>query len=305
MESKWFYRILLLSLILLFQGCAQPPVPSPATPTITISPTPEPDTPVPPTPTPTLDFNLTATAIAQATQQASQTLEAIFQATLSVKQTEFANAQATSLAPTMTPFMVPLSDPTPGKIFWNQTAALPIPSSASQHIPNGMQVITHNGFIYLFGGRATDGDEILTTTYFSAIHSDGSLEGWQVTTPLPGDYVDHHEIRIGNFVYMITGAAGADDVFYAPFNADGTLGSWKRTEDLLPSRQTFAVANYENFIYAIGGNSGGLWNRVQFTSIKEDGSLNRWFNTTSLPVDLQEHTAIAANGYLYVLEEKL
>lgn len=154
--------------------------------------------------------------------------------------------------------------------------------------------------MYIFGGSSAS-DNQLRNVYFSAIGQDGALAGWEETTSLPGKYYDHVVVNAGDYVYLLTGAAGAEDVYYAPFNADGSIGVWKKTISLSPSRQSFAAIGYGNFIYAAGGNSGGTQNFVQYTSMNSDGSIKAWANTTPLPVALQNHTMIAYDGYLYVI----
>jgi hypothetical protein len=187
-----------------------------------------------------------------------------------------------------------------GEIEWQQTTALPIASSAPFDSLRAQPLIFHNGRVYMFGGRSAS-DERLTNVYFSAIQPEGALAEWQETTPLPGKYYDHVAVKLGDYVYLLTGADNVDDVYFAPFNADGSLGDWKETALLSPSRQTFAAGSYGNFIYATGGNSGGTKKFVQFTSANADGSLNPWENTTPLPEAVQEHMMIAYDGYLYVI----
>ena len=188
-------------------------------------------------------------------------------------------------------------------IQWEETIPIPNASSAPFNSSRSQQLIFHNERVYLFGGRSAS-DERLTSVYFSAIQSNGTLAGWQETTPLPGKYYDHVVVKAGNYVYLLTGADGAEDVYYAPFNTDGSIGAWKETAPLSPSRQTFAAASHGNFIYATGGNAGGTKNFVQYTSVNADGSLNPWAQTRSLPLPIQEHTMIAFNGYLYVFGGK-
>jgi hypothetical protein len=190
-----------------------------------------------------------------------------------------------------------------GDIHWQETISLPMPSSAPFDSFRGQPLIFHNNRVYLFGGRSAT-NERLTNVVFSAIQQDGTLAEWKETTPLPGQYYDHATVRVGNYVYLLTGAAGSEDVYVASFNPDGTLGAWQETAALSafsPSRQTFAAASYGNFIYATGGNSGGTKNFVQYTSVHADGSLAPWSLTRSLPRPVQEHTMIAYDGYLYVL----
>jgi hypothetical protein len=188
-------------------------------------------------------------------------------------------------------------------IQWQETIPIPNSSSAPFDSFRGQQLIFHNGRVYIFGGRSAS-DERLTKIYFSIIKPDGTLAGWKETTPLPGKYYDHVAVKVGDYVYLLTGAAGAEDVYFAPFNADGSVGVWKETARLSPSRQTFAAVSYGNFIYATGGNSGGIQNFVQYTSVKADGGLNPWAYTTALPEAVQEHTIVAYDGYLYVIGGK-
>ena len=216
----------------------------------------------------------------------------------------FITQQAATLwPPTETPPAAPLTDPSLGIIPWSETTLLPNRSSAALHPPQGLPLIFHNGYVYIFGGRGAN-DERIISVYFSAINPDGTLAKWTQTTSLPGKYMEHVEVKIGNNVYMITGADNSEDVYYASFNPDGSIGAWKKTAPLSPSRQTFAAVSYGNFIYAAGGNSGGPWDRVQYTSIKPDGSLYPWIETTPLPAAMQEHTMIAYNGHLYVFGGK-
>ncbi|MCI0553330.1 MAG: hypothetical protein L0287_20465 [Anaerolineae bacterium] len=199
--------------------------------------------------------------------------------------------------------IAPVLDPTLGIIQWAETNPMPIPSAAPFDSLRSQQLIFHNGYVYIFGGRNAS-DERLTNVYFSAIRLDGTLVGWVETTPLPGHYYDHVVVKVGNYVYLLTGAAGVDDVYYAPFNPDGSIGAWKETASLSPSRQTFAAVSYGNFIYAAGGNSGGIQNFVQYTSVKPDGSLNPWNYTVAPPQARQEHTMISYDGYLYIIGGK-
>jgi hypothetical protein len=216
----------------------------------------------------------------------------------------FLTQQAATLwPPTQTPPAAPSSDPSLGIIQWAETNPLPDRSSAALHPPQGLPLIFHNGHVYIFGGRGTN-DEKLTNVYFSAIKPDGTLASWRKTTSLPGKYTEHLEVKIGNYVYMLTGADGSEDVYFAPFNPDGSIGAWEKTAPLAPSRQTFAAVSFGNFIYAVGGNSGGPWDRVQYTLVKPDGSLYLWTETTPLPVAIQEHTMIAYDDHLYVFGGK-
>jgi len=210
-----------------------------------------------------------------------------------------------SLRPSQTPTNTPTSSPTPLPIAspevigWEETISLPIASSAPFNDARGQQLIFHNGYVYIFGGAGIS-EPGLTNVYFSTVKPDGALAEWVETTSLPGNYYDHVVVKSEEYVYLLTGAAGAEDVYYAPFNADGSIGAWKKTASLSPSRQQFAAVSHGDFIYSTGGNSGGNQAFVQYTSVKPDGSLNDWSSTTPLPDRIQAHTMLAYNGYLYI-----
>ena len=212
-----------------------------------------------------------------------------------------------SIVPTPSPnpldAIAPALDPTLGMIQWAETDQLPNPSAAPFDSLRSQQLIFHNGYVYIFGGR-NESNERLTNVYFSAIRLDGTLVGWMETTALPGQYYDHVVVKAGNYVYLLTGADGVDDVYYAPFNPDGSIGAWKETTSLSPSRQTFAAVSYGKFIYAAGGNSGGIQNFVQYALVRPDGSLTQWTYTVAPPQARQEHSMIAYDGYLYLIGGK-
>jgi len=181
---------------------------------------------------------------------------------------------------------------------WRATTSLPQPMGVP-FVGAGRQLVISNGRMYVFGGRDNSGNA-LTSVYYSTIQASGLLGSWISTTSLPGQYYDQAVVQVGNYVYLITGAASATAVYYAPINSDGSIGGWVQTASLNPSRQSFAAVAYREYIYASGGNAVGTQDFVKFTSVKPDGSLNPWADTTSLPAPMEGHTMVAYNGRLYV-----
>ncbi len=222
------------------------------------------------------------------------------------KQTSTPTATPTMThTPTPTPTSTPTrtSTPTPNCSgyeigLWRATTSLPQPMGVP-FSGTGRQLVISNGRMYVFGGRDNSGNA-LASVYYSTIQAGGLLGPWVGTTSLPGQYYDQAVVQIENYVYLITGAAGATAVYYAPINPDGSIGTWVQTASLNPSRQAFAAVAYREYIYVSGGNSVGMRDFVQFTSVKPDGSLNHWADTTPLPEAMQEHTMVAYNGRLYV-----
>jgi len=183
---------------------------------------------------------------------------------------------------------------------WQETTPLAEPSSAPFENLRGQPLFFHDDYVYILGGLNA-GSSTLREVYYSTVHADGTLGPWTQTTDLPGDYLDHVEVGVGDYVYLLTGAAGAQDVFYAPLHADGSLGAWGVTEPLAPGRQDFAAVAYGQYLYASGGNYGGTLDWVEVTTADPDGSLAPWTFTTPLPEPIEGHAMAVHDGTLYVM----
>ena len=193
--------------------------------------------------------------------------------------------------------------PGPGIGSCEYTSSLPQPMGTSWG--GGEQLVIYSDKMYVFGGQNND-DKMLDNVYYSTINEDGSLAPWLETTPLPGKYFDTSVVRVRDYVYLITGAGGAVDVFFAPIYVNsliyphGWVGDWIQTSPLYPSRQDFAAVSHGDHIYVSGGNAGGLRDFVKFVSVNPDGSLGTWSDTTPLPEAMQSHSMAAYGDYLYV-----
>lgn len=319
-------RIVLIPLLVVFgsavllPGCrtaaaTQPPASATSAPAAT-------RTPLPPSSTPSPDLEGTAGAAWEATLQAGQTQNAAHLATSRVEQTAAAIARATGLAltpaktplpptptGTATPSPTPSPEPgsfavlDPGKITWAETRPIVGNSAGPGDDFRGQQLIFHNSFVYLFGGRDASEPQQPFVRY-SEIGPNGELGQWLGTTLLPQKSLDQVVVKVGDYVYLLTGAPGGGEVYYAPFQPDGSIGNWQITAPLPPSREGFAAAGYGNFIYTTGGETDGNVNAVQYTSVRTDGSLDSWGFTTPLPARIRAHTMIAYGGHLYVFGGK-
>lgn len=208
-----------------------------------------------------------------------------------------------SQPPTVTPgpTHTPMPSPNcPGCIIGQWRTTSPLPQVLGAPFEGaGRQPIILDGRMYIFGGK-NDANTRPVSVYTSVLQPDGSLGAWTETNQLPGEYYDHAEAQIGNRVYMVTGAAGATDVFHALVRPDGSIGPWYATTSLNPSRQNFALAAYGSYVYSSGGNSAGTRDFVFFAATTADGSLGEWHTTTPLPEPIEGHTMLAYNGRLYV-----
>ncbi|CAN5522998.1 hypothetical protein BH10CHL1_BH10CHL1_04560 [soil metagenome] len=133
------------------------------------------------------------------------------------------------------------------------TPALELPTKLYR-----LSVASANGFIYVTGGY--DNSTAQSKVYYTKVNDDGSLGGWQQTTPLP-DTRYYHEtvVQDGKLVVL----AGKNDtieynsVYAAVINANGSLGAWNAQPALPESLYRFAAVtltkNSSNFIYLFGG----------------------------------------------------
>jgi len=85
---------------------------------------------------------------------------------------------------------------------------------------------------------------------------------------------------------------------------DGSLGVWATSSNSLPaSRYSSSAVTANGYVYVIGGSNGSNpQSTIYYAKINSDGSLGAWAtNANALPVNLELHSSITANGYIYVI----
>ncbi len=135
----------------------------------------------------------------------------------------------------------------------------------------------------------------------------GSLGTWAATG---GDYntaVSGVGVSVNNgYIYLVGGSNGAtqvDSATYAPINSDGTIGAWVSANSLSIPRTYHGFTIYNGYAYALGGSTSGwsVENSTEYAPINSDGSLGSWTTTSSLPAVRVSGSAVAYNGYMYLL----
>jgi len=83
----------------------------------------------------------------------------------------------------------------------------------------------------------------------------------------------------------------------------GTVGAWAATSTMNSSRQASASVAYNGFVYAIGGyNGSSIVGSVEYAPLNSNGTVGTWVNNpNSLNTARYQHSAVAYNGYLYVI----
>ncbi|NOX75568.1 MAG: hypothetical protein GXP17_02920 [Gammaproteobacteria bacterium] len=160
-------------------------------------------------------------------------------------------------------------------------------------------------YLYSFGGF---GGALLDSVEYAKINSDGSVGEWTMASEsmtLP---------RYVNSVKAVKGQAlvigghdqkkgvGISDVEWARPDKNGDIHTWKKTSSLKTGRYGLASAKMGSTIFAIGGLTGLEYLKsIEKTSVLSAGGVSAWQETTPLSVPRATFSAVAHNGYLYVL----
>jgi hypothetical protein len=136
----------------------------------------------------------------------------------------------------------------------------------------------------------------------------GTISSWQPNSnSMPNIMGTGGAVAANGYIFNASGNDNSTvdgKVFSAKVNSDGTVGAWTQLSSIpgTPVKFHGTVAT-NGYMYELGGtnNSGTDQNTVQFAQIKPDGTLGSWSTTTVLPQTVSRATAVAANGYIYVL----
>jgi hypothetical protein len=182
---------------------------------------------------------------------------------------------------------------------WQETTAM-------NEVRAGAASVVHNGFVYVIAG--VDGKNFLRTTEYAKINADGSLGPWQQGTSLNEERGFTEAVVHGDFVYVVGGGNGPNgqnllrSVERASINSDGSLGAWiKESHATVLPRRCTKLGLIGNRIYSFGGFGGALLDSVEFTTIKEDGSVGEWqlaSETMNLPRYVNSVKAVGGAAYV-------
>ena len=126
-----------------------------------------------------------------------------------------------------------------------------------------------NGYLYVFGGTVINGD-ILRSVYYTKINADGTLTGWNQTTPLPQPESYFGAIAANGSIFSVGGYNGTtttSSFYIAALNGNGSLGSWSSGTSLPLPINWFAVANNNSYIFYSGGQNEAGHNLVAVYSM--------------------------------------
>jgi len=139
-------------------------------------------------------------------------------------------------------------------------AQVPLPDAIYDHAG------VANGMLYVLGGVINNGMTIHNKVYFSRINPDGTLAGWNQTSPLPQPLFYSGAVAVAGRIFVTGGSTDSNPVntcYVATVAGDGTLGPWSAGPTLPHAMYQHAMAVTDSHIFLSGGyNDGGYLNTV-------------------------------------------
>ena len=169
----------------------------------------------------------------------------------------------------------------------------------------------YNGYLYALGGYNAGS---LSTTEYSHIGTNGVPGTWTSTTAMANARDSFTATASNGYVYVMGGfnsgtSLAYNDVYYAQLNANGTIGTgttgttWFTTSSFTTARENLWSLVYNGYLYVGGGSdiSSNYYADVQSALINTNGTLGSFVANTSFTTGRRNASAVAANGYLYVM----
>lgn len=114
------------------------------------------------------------------------------------------------------------------------------------------------------------------------------------------------------YLYILGGGECSQQVYcntvlYAKINANGTVGNWAVLANRLPDTLgAGAAVAYNGYLYYLGGKDitdspAPSISTVYYAKLNSDGTTGAWATTTQLPAVVTMESAVAYNGYIYIL----
>ncbi len=181
---------------------------------------------------------------------------------------------------------------------WDALEPLPIP------LGQGGSTVVGN-WIYYLGGK--NSDSVKDKVYYSHINEDGSIEDWNTSlVSLPHPMTGMGVVSYKNNIIVVGGVVSGtvtNKVYKAAVDpSNGTISEWQELTDL-PSlfngtNQAIVVEN--KLITVGGGDSNGPTDKVLYTTINPDGTIQDWVESAHvLPQPVGGGAIGYVDGYLY------
>lgn len=189
----------------------------------------------------------------------------------------------------------------------------------------------YNGYLYALGGRSTNcttgnntgNGGYCDTIYIAKLGANGEPRLWHPTDEnsdnwtywyrnsidLPTERVLTKAVMYNNHVLLLGGISSSgvlNTAGTATINPDGTIGTWDLANYLPSARYQHDALVYNDKVYLVGGASsigGAPTNTVHYATIRDDGYLSDWSQTSSFSGGIMASGANFSTffaGHLYV-----
>ncbi|MCB0105767.1 MAG: hypothetical protein KDE53_07655 [Caldilineaceae bacterium] len=167
-----------------------------------------------------------------------------------------------------------------------------------------------SGYIYAIGGDAYEYDDGANSSYTATVErskvaTDGSLDTWEMVTPLLAPRSRHAAFVHGNYIYVLGGSQPAGltaTIERTTIQSDGSLGSWKVIGEINTPQERPTITIEDGYLYILGGYVvGKMLATVERAQLNDDGSLGPWESVNLLNEVRFDSAAVAHNGYIYVI----
>lgn len=174
----------------------------------------------------------------------------------------------------------------------------------------GPGIAAYNGYLYRIGGsNATE-----QNVEYAPIVAAGAVGKFAADNTFTTTRRGLATVAYGDYLYVLGGDNGGtpvNTVYAAPYTNDGQIGSYASTTAFTTNRTFLSAVAYNGYMYVIGGCSSAFAScttaanneaTVYMASITAStGALSAWTAQTSFTTARYGLSAVAYNGYLYVM----
>lgn len=174
-----------------------------------------------------------------------------------------------------------------------------------------------NGYLYVSSGKTIAGT-FLSTVYFAKVTTSGALmtdtgcgatwcSAQSTSSARSGSAYAANQGKL----YLVSGQTAASTLDTSAIKTiinnggSGSTNAWATATSIPAASGTYNLATvaYNGFLYTIGGDDNDItvYDNVQYAPLNANGTVGAWTATTVLPATRKRHSAVAVNGYLYVL----
>ena len=164
----------------------------------------------------------------------------------------------------------------------------------------GLSVI--DGYIFAAGGYNEKApDNILSSSEYARIKSDGTLEKWETTLPLKTALHQISMVVNGDYIYTFGGnkpvGGSVNMVQYAKIDLKSTIATWVKTSQVPDKKHFIDAVAYNNYMYILQRDH----KTILYAKVHSDGSLGEWNSTSQLTTIRRDGKLGIFNGYIYAV----